>query len=294
MAASRPCFKSFNRLSPRVGPHRSHQGPRSRVIITCPNCHTRYKVASDALSAAGRQVQCASCTELWYATPSFPPPAAASDDELAFRADKDSLSDEEDQLDSAFLQEETPTASTPPAPQDEAANIARDAAVARRRNGMMAALPLGRFRRAYRIGVWSILALILVTGVTLRTQIVSAIPQLDGLYRLVGLGTNVVGLDFTEIKTLRTTRDGSSVIIVNAKISNIANHIISVPTVLVSLLSDADTVLYEWTVTPATRNALPGDVLEIETQLNGPPQGVSKVRLSFVERRNSAPADRQG
>jgi hypothetical protein len=58
----------------------------------------------------------------------------------------------------------------------------------------------------------------------------------------------------------------------------------------VSLLNASGTVIYEWTVTPAARNILPGDVLAIDTQLTAPPQGVTNVRLSFVDGRNGAGA----
>ena len=279
-------------------------GPAKHVIITCPNCHTRYKVASDALSAAGRQVQCAACSELWYATPTFPKPIAhdaePSEDELAFRADSEasfSVDEEEALLDEAFLRihpAETDDARSSPeqpgTPVDRAGNRARIEALARRRNGMLAKLPIARFRRAFRVGIALALVAVIASAVMLRTEIVAAFPQLDGLYRLVGLGTNVVGLDFTDINTLRTTRDGTSVIIVNAKISNITNHVAYVPSVLVSLLDEAGRVIYEWSVTPATRNILPGDVLAIDTQLTAPPQGVTDVRLSFVEGRNGAEA----
>lgn len=279
------------------------------MIITCPNCQTRYKLGSDALSAAGRQVQCAACSELWYATPGFPGPAAPrrdpepSDDELIFRADADTLfsAADEDMLDASFLRAQPPLADSEPgadrhdgdpgpgiAPTpspsiDSAGNRARIEALARRRNGMLAAHPIARFRRFFRIVLVVFIATTLIAAFTLRTEIVSAVPQLDGLYRFAGLGTNVVGLDFTEIKTLRTTQDGNPAIIVSAKISNITNRITYVPSVLVSLLDAAGAIVYEWTVTPATRNVLPGDTLAIDAQLIGPPQGVTNIRLSFVD-----------
>lgn len=287
------------------------------MLITCPNCQTRYRVASDALSAAGRQVQCANCAGLWYATPGFPAPPAAtdpdpSDDELAFRADRDVLFSPADEalLDAAFLQIEpqsafpaseppepdaAPASPDLPAPEDDAplspqpfdaaGHSARTRALARRRRGMLAAMPLARFRRAMRVVIFTVLIGVVAAGLVLRTPIVAALPQMDGLYRLVGLGTNVIGLDFVDVKTLRTTRDGNSVIIVNAKISNITNRLAFVPSVLVSLLDADDEVLYEWTVNPATRNILPGDVLAVDAQLTGPPQGATTVRLSFVEGR---------
>lgn len=281
------------------------------MLITCPNCQTRYRVASDALSAAGRQVQCANCAGLWYATPGFPAPSAPadpdpSDDELVFRADRDVLFSPADEalLDAAFLNadaevafpaSEVPDTPDLPEPEDEAPLLAqpfdaagqsaRTRALARRRRGMLAAMPLARFRRAMRVVIFTVLIGLLCAGVMLRTPIVAAIPQMDGLYRLVGLGTNVVGLDFVDVKTLRTTRDGNSVIIVNAKISNITNRVAFVPSVLVSLLNADNEVIYEWTVNPATRNILPGDVLAVDALLTGPPQGVTAVRLSFVEGR---------
>lgn len=280
------------------------------MIITCPNCRTRYRLASDALSAAGRQVQCAACSELWYATPSFPAPPVPdpepSDDELVFRADSDTLftQADEDRLDDAFLRAdqtvplkndiEQPEPLEEPANQDLPQSSATDArhhrarteALAKRRRGMIAALPMSRVRRLFRIATAITLVGLLASAIAFRTDIVRAVPQLDGLYSLVGLGTNVVGLDFTDVKTLGTTRDGNNVLIVTAKISNITNRLAYVPSVLVSLLGSESQILYEWTVTPSVREILPGDLLEIDAQLTGPPQGVSAVRLSFVEGRN--------
>lgn len=316
MAASRRRFKSFNPTRIGLGQRfrLTATGP-SRVIITCPNCQTRYKLGSDALNAAGRQVQCAACSELWYATPGFPEPAAArrdpdpSDDELIFRADSDTLfsAADEEMLDASFLRTQPPAAKPAPdhppaepepapAPHDprpsidSAGNRARIEALARRRNGMLAAQPIARFRRIFRIAIIALLIAGVAATFALRTEIVSAVPQLDGLYRLAGLKTNVIGLDFTEIKTLRTTQNGNPAIVVNAKISNITNRITFVPSVLVSLLDSAGTIVYEWTVTPATRNVLPGDTLAIDAQLIGPPQGVTNIRLSFVDGRNGSAA----
>jgi predicted Zn finger-like uncharacterized protein len=271
------------------------------LIITCPNCRTSYRVASDALSAAGRQVQCASCAELWVATPSFPEPQVQfddpdpDDDELEFRADDDTLFTETDEtmLDVAFVEQErgekpkSPTGPPMRRPRDHGIDgkrvRERTDDLVKRRNSMIRKLPMARFRRAARVALALILVLVLVAAVAYRTEIVRLYPEMNGIYRVVGLGTNVIGLDIGELNTLRTTRDGNPAIVVSAKISNITNRLAFVPNVLVSLLGADRRVIYEWSVTPSVRNILPGDVMSIDTQLTSPPAGVETVQLSFVE-----------
>lgn len=48
------------------------------VEIECPNCHARYQVPAEALGAAGRDVTCSSCGNIWRArpVPAAPPPEA--------------------------------------------------------------------------------------------------------------------------------------------------------------------------------------------------------------------------
>lgn len=40
------------------------------MIITCPNCDTRYLVPESDIGAEGRRVRCANCMHLWFAEPS--------------------------------------------------------------------------------------------------------------------------------------------------------------------------------------------------------------------------------
>ncbi|MGL4540909.1 MAG: zinc-ribbon domain-containing protein [Polymorphobacter sp.] len=48
------------------------------MILTCPECSARYRLADGAIPAAGRSVQCASCKHSWFEAGSDgPPPAAA-------------------------------------------------------------------------------------------------------------------------------------------------------------------------------------------------------------------------
>lgn len=283
------------------------------MIITCPNCHTRYRLAPNALGALGRQVKCASCDTTWAASPSFPGPrnphsdTEPDDDELAFRSDRDERFTEQDEemADKAFADDRDSAADGPiegrsfvpdddPSPAHTAElALKRKLALAKRKKDMTRALPVARVRRAARIAVAAVIVVSIVLILTQRTEIVRAFPALDGLYRAVGLGTNVIGLEFGDINTLRTTRDGNSVLIVSAKITNTTNRVTFVPPVLVSLIGPDGETVYEWGVTPQVRNILPGDVLPIDTQLTAPPEGIRSVRLSFVEGQGRASAATQ-
>ncbi|MCD7061296.1 zinc-ribbon domain-containing protein [Pelagibacterium xiamenense] len=277
------------------------------MIITCPNCHTRYRLAPDALGALGREVKCANCESTWAATPSFPAPTKPAadpepdDDELIFRADRDNrfTPDDEALADKAFeihgnaadgpvegksfIPGEEPSAPSPAPAHTADQALKRKLALAKRKHDMTRALPIARIRRAARITLAAMIILLGALVVTQRTEIVRAFPDLNSLYSAVGLGTNVIGLEFGDINTLRTTRDGNSVLIVSAKITNTTNRVTFVPPVLVSLVGEDGEVIYEWGVTPQMRNILPGDVLPIDTQLTAPPEGIRTVRLSFVE-----------
>src|SRR5215471_11410904 len=44
----------------------------SRMILTCPNCSTRYQADATRFPLAGRNVRCAKCAHVWHQLP--PPP----------------------------------------------------------------------------------------------------------------------------------------------------------------------------------------------------------------------------
>jgi len=294
-------FKSFNRRAPRVTrPRNLFERPFSPVIITCPHCRTRYKVAADAISAAGRQVQCATCQEAWTATPSFPKAAhpledfEPSADEMAFSRDEDRLFTEADEamMDAGFTEEAPESESAldeaadpdqSAAPLDPRIAAARRSALAKRRRKIDRTMPLARFRRASRWVAAAALAGVLALGFGLRGEIVRLFPEFGMIYEALGLPVNVVGLDFSDVRTLRTTRDGIEVLMVTANLTNVAGRLVDVPPVLVSLLGPDGAVVYAWTVTPTERQVPADGTIGLETQLTSPPLGIERVRLTFVQ-----------
>lgn len=265
------------------------------IVIVCPHCGTRYEVSAETIGS-GRLVQCASCLKSWTATVpgsmSYTPPPLENDqlfDDMA-----------EAELDANFEAEErraTQIAVVPahvplpapvqaPRPAAEAAAAQRQQkAYTERRKSMRRALPIDRFRRAARlIGILALVGII-GGGIALRTEIVRQVPDLAGFYQVLGLGVNVIGLEFRNVRTLRTLRDGDEVLTVDARIVGVSSRRMLVPPVVVTLVDANEHPVYEWSVTPDARDLEAGEAVSFSTSLTDPPEGAETVRLTFTNGR---------
>jgi predicted Zn finger-like uncharacterized protein len=266
------------------------------VVIVCPHCGTRYQVPAETLGPRGREVQCAHCSKSWPAAPGAGEHVRDPDQIFDETAERD--------LDAAFAEEEKaavaaampePTAEEAVRPveeiraalapetktEDPKAKTRRDKAFARRQISRTAKLPLARIRRAARLVALGLLLTLLVAGVAFRTEIVRSFPALAGVYAALGMNVNIVGLEFRDTHTLMTLRSDANVLKLDARIYSVASRPVIVPPVVVTLLDESGTALYEWSVTPETRDLEPGEVVDFTTQLTSPPPGATRVRLTF-------------
>jgi predicted Zn finger-like uncharacterized protein len=255
------------------------------MIITCPHCRTKYQVTYEAIGSAGRKVQCAQCRQAWDARPS-----PESDD-----GESDVLFDDmaEDALDELIATEEASVlaekAVTKPVIEpvrqkapDAAEQRKRQAAFSRRQNAMSSRLPLARLRRGARSAGVVLLAGILAFGYFGRVALVERYPDLAGLYQAIGLGVNVVGLDFDGLESLRTLSGGKDVLLVSAQIVGRDRQPVAVPPVVVSLLDQSGHAVYEWSVEPRVSDLMAGERATFDTRLSLPPGEAVRVRLSFA------------
>ena len=282
------------------------------VVIECPHCGTRYQVAGDTIGPRGRQVQCAHCSKAWQAVAMVPETIAPGEE----AADRIFDEEEERELDAAFLAAERAEAAVPteeagaaaernvppvPAPEESpppdaeasaepvaaaAAGSKHAKAFNRRQKTMARRQPLAQFRRLARLVTLSVLAALLLGLLIFRAEVVRAFPDLAGAYQALGLGVNVIGLEFGDFNTVLTRRDGVPVLRVDARIDNISTRSVTVPPVVVSLVDAAGNSLYEWSVQPEARDLEPNEAVEFSTQLNATPAEATQVRLSFASGRS--------
>ena len=262
------------------------------MIITCPHCQTKYQVTYEAIGSAGRKVQCAHCHQAWQQAPvdSFEtPPADALLDPMSEDALDEAMASEA-RAHAATVVPDTPRADrrekdTRPSaerPADLAALRKQERAFSRRQHALAARLPLARFRRSAR---WVALLLLCGTVAVLywgRVEVVRRFPAMAALYEAAGLPVNVVGLEFAEVETLRTLRDGKDVLSVSAQLVGVMPEPTPVPPVVVTLLDAHGAPVYEWSITPAVRDMMAGERSSFNTQLDLPPDRATQVRLSFA------------
>jgi hypothetical protein len=259
-------------------------------------------------------VQCANCQKAWKAQPSRP--VLDEEDRLFDEMDEqaldDALRDEEKGAAAGATPIEFPRARRDgPSPQSSAGNVSIMAgpeeakpaaepekpmdpallrkvqrAFSRRERSMVSKLPLARMRRLARRLTVVGLVLLVAAGIGFRTQIVREFPGLAGLYDAVGLGVNVIGLDFKDIRTVQTLRNGAEAIEVTGTIHSVADNLVDVPAVIVTLLNAAGAPIYQWSVMPKATDLKPGEVIPLETEVTAPPSGAARVRLTFATGRS--------
>jgi predicted Zn finger-like uncharacterized protein len=286
------------------------------MIISCPHCQTKYQVTYEAIGSAGRKVQCAHCEQAWDQGPipkDEPPPEVKKAEQAIDEDGLDDAMDSEERaaaaLAAAAIAAKTEKEKAAKAEKEKAAKAAKaqkaaekdssargqaaagklDPALVRKRRKAFSRgeeevddQPLAQLRLAARITGAVLLVGVLAFAYFGRVQIVQRFPAMAGVYSAVGLGINAVGLDFSDVSTLQTLRDGKEVLIVSAQIVGRSSTPVRVPAVVVTLIGADGQGVYQWSVQPSVRDLMIGERSTFDTQLTLPPGDASRVRLSFA------------
>jgi predicted Zn finger-like uncharacterized protein len=176
------------------------------MILTCPQCSTRYHVDPTSVAPEGRMVRCASCGNRWRAKPPADAPR---------------------QLE---LKPATPAVTTAPRRPGAATGASR----ARGRPGIVTWL------------VGALVVLVAASAVIGRNEIVAAFPASEAVYRTLGLPLTVqLGLQFADVTSRRLSEGGIAVLVVEGKIVNLSEQDRTVPPIRMTLLDGGGRQLQE-------------------------------------------------
>jgi len=260
------------------------------MIITCPECSTRYRVADNSIGADGRTVKCARCGHRWHQDASAPEPAPAAPEPAPAEAAPApeptaepvaAAAAEPAVVDSAPEPAEPATA-PPEAPADAAAAPARPR---QRPRGKPPAKPAAKRKRAG--GGWMVLGLVLVLlfggGYLFRAEVVQFWPPARKLYRTVGLEVPQVdiGLEIRNVNSSREIQGGTRFVVITGEVWNAADAIKDVPQVLILLGDDSGNQVYRTTVTTSASRLQPGESVGFTTRLSDVPDSASQLLVDF-------------
>ena len=255
------------------------------MILTCPECATRYEIDAAKFPAAGRKVRCKKCSHVWFqpgedgegepaaAEPVAPAPVAAEP---------------------VHVEEPAPSPVPESEPDDDAppvrayrGTVAAADAIAPAPAKKVRAKSGGWARTLALVFGWvALIGAILIIGwatTQYRKQIATTWPKSASLFARVGLAVNTRGLDFTDVEHKSQIEDGQPVLVITGKLVNGASHPVPVPHLRVTLSDDAKHPIYNWSFAAAANVAAPGQSVAFHTRLSNPPAAARHVDIHFSD-----------
>jgi predicted Zn finger-like uncharacterized protein len=241
------------------------------MILTCPNCQTRYQADATRFPPAGRDVRCAKCGHLWRQMPPQPEP----------------------EPDLGVVEPEAPPPQPhvpEPEPQPQAyapPEEPRRAPQVRARDPVQEVHPRsGLGARLAEAGGWAALAIVVLligwVAIFFRRDVATLWPQSASLYKAVGLAVNTSGIQFVGVTNKLEIEDGAHVLVVSGKLVNTSTRELPVPQIQIGLTDAQKRELYHWAVIPTVPTLKPGESAPFLTRLANPPGAVHDVEVTFI------------
>jgi predicted Zn finger-like uncharacterized protein len=251
------------------------------MILTCPQCETRYQADASKFLPAGRNVRCAKCSHVWHQDAPAAEPDAASE----------------------VVIDDTPEPAAPPPPaaapvpppvspnSPPRAQAFAPNPIITRETAPAAVVPRASHspwpgRLALGAGWVALVLIVLAIGwsaFAFRQQIATVWPQSAALYNAVGVKTNAGGIDIQNVSFKRAPENGQLVLAVSGLLNNTTARELPVPQIRVALIDNDRHELYHWTFVPGVMTLKPGQTAPFLTRLSNPPAEASHYELRFAK-----------
>ncbi|WP_026942326.1 MJ0042-type zinc finger domain-containing protein [Hellea balneolensis] len=236
------------------------------MILTCPECSTRYLTKENAIGPNGRTVRCAKCDTTWF---------VASEADTLTLQDNQSPVEEIVQATTEDMAGEFGKNRVPEAPGAHV--VMRDKVDKERRR-----------RRLTSVGlIWAVPLFLLfvasILGYVFRQNIVNGVPQMATLYKTLGVDVTMSGLNIEDPITRSALIDGKPVLVVNGAVKNITSKDQDVPMVELSLHSKDGEPLVTWLVDVNTPRLAKNERVTFVSEYPNPPVDAVKLRYRFAD-----------
>ena len=268
------------------------------VHIVCPHCTTSYAINPATLGAAGRNVRCSRCKEVWLARPEDAvQPAMADAGRWPDEADPAAqwagaqADDQAPRVDSPSIAGDWPNHADDWTPGVR--NASEDGQPAPRA-GLFGRLlkrsPQRRKRPSYSILPIACAAMgaLAVALVVWRADVVRHLPQTAAFYKMVGLDVNLRGLLFKDVKVTAETVDGKPVLVIEGAIVGETRKSIELPRLRFSVRDAQGAEIYAWNSVLEQTVLNPGDRALFKSRLASPPIEGRSIDIRFFNKRDIA------
>lgn len=241
------------------------------MILTCPECATRYFVPDDKVGPDGRTVKCSSCGNRW---------TAHGEPALELFVDADEGATVRDSFEP--VADEAPVSALP---GEELPKVFRQKADTDR-----------RVREAVTTGVvWAGMAVALIglvaAAIVFRVHVVQIWPGSAAAYARVGMRVNRLGLTIEDVRAEPALQDSHAALAVTGVIRNVEDRPAAAPPLRVSLINKAGKVVAVKLAAPADPLIPPGGVRHFVVTLLDPPTTASDLEVAFdLDHRAAPPA----
>ena len=244
------------------------------MILTCPECASRYFVDDSKVGPAGRVVRCASCGHRWTARNEEPVDLFDAPETPSLASRSEDAAPDVDQPPPSEV-EEPPVSALP---GEELPKVFRARADAER-----------RLREATATGVvWAAMAAtmiaVVIAALIFRIDIVRVMPSAAGAYAAVGWPVNTVGLviDRGSLKAQPLMKDGHAAVTITGAIRNITEHEVTAPALQVELLNGENKRVAGQLAAAPDAKIPPGEVRHFSITFLDPPRTAKDLQIGFA------------
>ncbi|CAN5450530.1 zinc-ribbon domain-containing protein [soil metagenome] len=241
------------------------------MILTCPECASRYFVDDSKVGAAGRVVRCAACGNRWTARNEealdlFDEPSAA---DLAGDPNLTAL----DGATNAADDPETPVNQLP---GEELPKVFRARADAERR------LKEAKTTGIIWGGMVAVMVVMLVGAGVFRMNVAHLWPRTAGAYAFARMPVNNVGLVVEDLKAEPMMQDGHAAIIITGVLRNITDHAVAAPPLRVALLNENGKRVSGKLAAAADPLIAPSQIRHFSVTMLDPPKTANTLEIGFA------------
>jgi predicted Zn finger-like uncharacterized protein len=241
------------------------------MILTCPECASRYFVDDSKVGAAGRVVRCAACGNRWTARNEealdlFDEPSAA---DLAGDPNLTAL----DGATNAADDPETPVNQLP---GEELPKVFRARADAERR------LKEAKTTGIIWGGMVAVMVVMLVGAGVFRMNVAKLWPTTAGAYAFARMPVNNVGLVVEDLKAEPMMQDGHAAIIITGVLRNITDRPVAAPPLRVALLNENGKRVSGKLAAAADPLIAPSQIRHFSVTMLDPPKTANTLEIGFA------------